>query len=351
MTSLLDDHSGHGFRYLPRADVLACCARIDVVDAVREALVAHAKGQTTLPDEAYLGWRTDKGASARSLAMAGAVPMAGELALGLKVINGSLGNTDAGLARSQGFTMLFDRETARPTVVMEAAHISALRTAACTALSALHLGKPKPRVAVLGCGTLARTHLALLPATLDGLADVRLYDLDRTRAERLAEAVGGLDVTVAGSPEDCVRGADLVVAATTVTEGYIAHDWLAPGAVLAHVSLDDALPDVVERADLIVVDDWDLVRTDHRRLLGRMYRQRRLLGPDGSHHPGRRPDPGARRVDTTLGEVLLGSHPGRRSDTDIVLANPFGMAVLDVAVAARVNAVAVETDAGMRIPV
>lgn len=354
----LDEHLDVDFLYLPRADVVRCCAEIDVVRAVEEALVAHAKGTTLLPDEAYLGWTDSAGNTARCLAMPGGLERAGQLVPGLKVINSSLGNTVRGMARSQGFTMLFDPDTARPTVVMEAAYISAIRTAAVTAVSARHLGCSELRsMALIGCGTLAKAHLAVLPAGCPGLTQLSIYDLDRARADQLAKAVretwqtAHLWVDVAADPRECVRDADLVVTTTTVTEGYLPYAWLRPGTLVAHVSLDDVLPDVVERADLVLVDDWNLVSHDRRRLLGRMYWDGRLLAPDGAHHPNHPPSPEPRRVDGTLGDVLIGAHPGRSSDTDIVLSNPFGMAILDVAVADHVHAAAVAAGVGRRLAV
>jgi ornithine cyclodeaminase/alanine dehydrogenase-like protein (mu-crystallin family) len=340
---LADEQHAAQVRYLSRRDVIACCAGIDPVEVVAQALIAHEQGGTQLPDEAYLGWRTPDGYPARCLAMPGAVDGPDGMAYGLKVINGSLANTTHGLPRSQGFTMVFDPQTARPLAVMEAAYISALRTAAVTAVTAQRLGTPGvTSLAMVGCGTLARAHLATLPGALPNLSRVHLFDVDPLRAKRLAEQWGGRspEVTVATSARECVAAADLVVTVTTVTEGYLPYEWLRPGALVAHVSLDDVLPDVVERADVVLVDDWNLVSGDPRRLLGRMYRQGQLLAPDGRHHPGRAPEPSARRVDARIGQVLTGAHPGRRSPTDIVLSNPFGMAVLDVAIAARVHAAA-----------
>jgi ornithine cyclodeaminase len=117
------------------------------------------------------------------------------------------------------------------------------------------------------------------------------------------------------------------------------------------VSLDDVLPDVVRSADLVVVDDWSLVSHDRRRLLGRMWAAGDLLAPDGGHHRSVAPSPAARRVDGTLGDVLTGALPGRTGADDVVLSNPFGMAVLDVAVAAHVHTAAVAADTGLQLPV
>jgi hypothetical protein len=81
-----------------------------------------------------------QGFDARSIAMQGAVPTPNGMAYGLKMINASLGNVDHGLPRSQGFTFLFDPESARPSIMMETAYISAMRTAGVTVATALETG-------------------------------------------------------------------------------------------------------------------------------------------------------------------------------------------------------------------
>ena len=105
------------------------------------------------------------------------------------------------------------------------------------------------------------------------------------------------------------------------------------------MSLDDVLPEVVTGADLVVIDDWALIAADDRRLLGRMLREGTLAPPGESR-------PGARTVDATLADVVAGAHPGRGRDTDVILSNPFGMGVLDVALAADVYDAAVARDLG-----
>ena len=356
MKIFTDEHRGAGVLYLSRQDVIQAFGQVDVVGTVARTLEAHARGATLLPDEAYMSWDTAAGLSARCLAMPGGIEYPDRRILGLKVINASLGNTGSGLPRSQGLTMIFDPETSRPLVIMEAAYISALRTAAVTVVTAHHLGVPNAAVmALIGCGTLAKAHLALLPQGLPGIRQVRLFDIQRSRAEELSRALADdadldqVEVVVTTGARECVRGAHLVVPVTTVTEGYLPLEWLLPGAVVAHVSLDDVLPDVVTGASLVLVDDWRLVSHDEHRLLGRMYRDGSLLAPDGSAFPGRTPVPSARRVDGTLGEVLIGGVEARRKDTDIILSNPFGMSILDVAVAEQVYRSALETTLGHRL--
>lgn len=347
------DYPQTPFRYLTRADVIEAAQGVDIVDAVEHALVLHSQGGTELPPEAYLGWTTPAGSAARLLAMPGALWDAGRPVVGLKTINASLDNPARGIPRSQGFTLLLDPDTARPTALMEAAFVSAMRTAAVTALAVRELGVQRPQaLALLGCGELARAHAWLLATRVPSLERVVLYDEMPVRAKALAEqlaalpAFAGVSVTVADSPRSCVAEAEIVVPVTTVTEGYLEPEWLRPGALVAHVSLDDLTERAVLAADLLVVDDWSLVSDDPRRLLGRMHRSGTLLGPDGEPRDGVTARPGARRVDGTLGDILTGRHPGRSDARDIVVSNPFGMAVLDVAVADRIHARAEEAGIG-----
>jgi ornithine cyclodeaminase/alanine dehydrogenase-like protein (mu-crystallin family) len=346
--------------YLARADVIALCAEIDAVDVVADVLVRHASGATTLPAEAYLPWRTVEGADARSLALPGAV-WGPRPAIGLKVINSSLGNPDAGRPRAGGLTMVFDRDRAYPVAVMEAAYLSALRTVAYTVLSVRLLAAVAPaRIAIIGCGAIGEQHARVLAERYPNSVIV-LHDRrpERTAAVRDGLRTAGVAVEVAGGPREAVAGAQLVVTATTTTTPYLSYEWLSPGALVTHVSLDDVEPEVVALADVVVVDDWDLVRADDRRLLGRLYRAGALAGPagdmagpaDGAPAPADgKPARPPRRVDASLGDVIVGRHPGRTDDRQIVLSNPFGMGILDVALADAVHRRALSGGVGIRLP-
>ena len=350
MTLTDHGHAGEvGIRYLPREVVARRSRDLDPCAIVAAALVAHAEGRTDLPDEAYLGWTAPDGAAARSLAMPGALCGDGGRRLGVKIINGSLGNPDRGLARAQGLVMLFDELTGRIDCVLEAARISATRTAAVTIVTARALCAEPPRtLAMLGCGALARAHLDLASRYLPSVERVRIMDRDPARCTALGAELRMLDrwqVEEAPDPIACIEGADLVVTCTNTDHGYLPFGAFAPGAVLAHVSLDDALPELVHRAGLVLVDDWTLVSTDRRRLLGRMIAAGELVGP---HAP--RPGAGVARVHATLGDILTGRHPGRAAASDVVLSNPFGMAILDVALASAIADV--DDESGVwRLPV
>jgi ornithine cyclodeaminase len=336
--------------YLSALEVARALEAVDVVEVVAAALAAHARGETVLPDEAHLAWACDD-EPLRSLSMPALV---GDCA-GVKLINANPANPRRGLPRASGLIVLFGLETGRPFCILEAARISCLRTAGVTAVATdLLAPRPLERAALLGAGALARGHLELLASRLPALREIRVYDVDRALAAALAADCGGLATgrgglatgrgglatgrgglatgraVVCDSAEDAIRGAELVVTVTTTTTGYICHDWLAPGALLVNVSLDDPLPEVVLRADKVFVDDWARVAGDPRRLLGRMLRAGQITGPADPDGPGR-------TIDGELGEILIGAREGRAGPQEIILVNPFGLAVEDVAVARSVH--------------
>ncbi|WP_405798444.1 ornithine cyclodeaminase [Streptomyces sp. NBC_01506] len=331
-------------RYLDRATVASLCARLDPLDAVTEALLAVRENRSGVATEAALRWTAPDGSAARSLVL----PAWHDGAYGCKIINASLGNVERGLPRAAGLILLYDSETAEPVCLMEGAQISALRTAAVS-VAALRAVRPLhtvDRVALLGCGVQARTHLRLLAAH-GAVKSVIVHDLSPSRsvafADELRAELPRIDVEIAADAESAVRAAPVTVAATTTTTAYVPLAWLPEGSVFLNVSLDDAAEDVLLGAEHLFVDDWHLVSEDDTRLLGRLARAGRATAP-GTVVAG------ARQVDADLATLLSGAYPRPITSTDRTVINPFGMGVHDVALAARVHAMARDEDAGVFLP-
>jgi N-[(2S)-2-amino-2-carboxyethyl]-L-glutamate dehydrogenase len=336
--------------YLTREDVIQACEDINVVDVIRELFALHGSGQTVLPDEAYLGWTTELGETVRSLSLPGYV--GGSLnSAGTKIINGNIANPSRGLPRASGLTMLYDSVSVQVNCVMESAYLSSLRTACVTALSAeLFKGREIERVAIIGAGVLAQTHIELLAKTLPHLRIIRIFDISTERVAALRATLDsvlkerGIELQETTSAEEAIKAAQLIVPVTTTTTGYIQYGWLQPGAILVNISLDDPLPEVVLRADRVIVDDWKLVKDDPRRLIGRMYRAGQIIGPDESVTSVKE---NQRRIDAQLGDVVT-SGKGKRSHLDdIIFVNPFGLAIEDIALATHVYRKALQLGLGV----
>ncbi|MFC7330744.1 ornithine cyclodeaminase family protein [Marinactinospora rubrisoli] len=335
--------------YLTAADVRRACEEIDPLACVREALVRHGEGRTALPAECYLGWSPETGGEARSIAMSGLVDGTPPM-VGTKLINANTANPDRGLARAGGLTVLHDVATARPVCVLDAAHVSALRTASVSVLCALRLARPGgSTVAFTGAGAIARAHARLVAERMPQVTDIRVHDLDKERAEgfrdELTAAFGpdGPRVTVTGDARGAVAGADVVIPCTTTRTPYIERSWLAPGALVVNVSLDDVTADALLSAARVYVDDWPLVVADSHRLLGHLARAGLVAAP------GAPPPPDAPPVHT-LGELFTDGCPGRVADDELLVVNPFGLAIEDVVIAHRVYRVALQRGLGMVLP-
>jgi ornithine cyclodeaminase/alanine dehydrogenase-like protein (mu-crystallin family) len=347
-----DSPSKDHILYLSRKDVELTCADLDSVAVICDLFKLHGSGQTILPDEAYLGWANDRGEQVRSLNMPGYVGGSLNYA-GTKIINANIANPQRGLPRASGLTCIYDKTSVRVNCIMEGAYLSSLRTACVTALSAeLFKGRDIESVAVIGAGVLAQTHIELLAKQLPHLRSIRIFDLSKERTAALKSLVEpvlqkrGVEFQEAPSAEDAIKSSQLIVPVTTTTTGYIQFGWLQPGAILVNISLDDFLPEVVFQADKVIVDSWDLVKSDPRRLIGRMYRAGQIIGPDepvenveDRQHK--------RRIDAEIGDIAIGRKVGREHLDDIILVNPFGMAIEDVALAAHVYQKALELKLGV----
>jgi ornithine cyclodeaminase len=261
-------------------------------------------------------------------------------AAGMKVINSNPLNLSRNIPRASGLTLLFDPWTARIVCAMEGGFISALRTASVSALAMHYLAADLESLAVIGTGVIGTAHIEVAARTFPRLKRVLLFDIKseaaRTAAQRITQKgdLSLLAVSVKDTAVAAVREADVVVPATTVTSGYIPHSWLKTGALVVNVSLDDLLPDAVLRSDLLFVDDWNLVKEDSRRLLGRLYRAGALAGPRDQSTNGKR------RVDGELGDLVAGKHLGRTDSEQRIIVNPFGLAIEDIAFASRVFRIA-----------
>jgi ornithine cyclodeaminase/alanine dehydrogenase-like protein (mu-crystallin family) len=339
-----------GILYLSRRDVETACGDIDSVEVVREVFRLHGSGQTILPDEAYLGWTNSSGENVRSLNMPGYVGGSLNVA-GTKIINSNPGNPLRGLPRASGLTLLYDSLSTRILCVMESAYISSLRTASVSALAAdLLKGADIECLAVIGAGVLARAHIELLANRLPDLRLILVYDLQSERASALERDLAlsleakGVVIRVVATPEEAIKPAQLIVPVTTTTSGYIPFNWLQPGSLLVNVSLDDPLPEVVLKADQVIVDDWPLVKNDPRRLIGRMYREGAVAGPDVQAETLA---DDCRRIDAELGEIVVGKKRGRNNPVEVILVNPFGLAIEDVALAAHVYRAATDRKLGV----
>jgi ornithine cyclodeaminase/alanine dehydrogenase-like protein (mu-crystallin family) len=323
---------------LSETDVRKALLAVDPVAVVREGVRLHGEGRCTVARESAMHWRTRSGAHARSLALPGRLEL-DDPQQGVKIINAGSSNRRRGLPRASGVTCLFDEESARIVCLASAGVLSALRTA-CVSMIAVELlaRKPIQRLCVLGAGVLARAHLEVMLPRMPGLREITIFDIQPDATIALRGCACALAPQTRYTPsrtaEQAVRGADVVIAVTTATDGYVEWEWIASGSLIINVSLADLKREVFLRAERLFVDDWELVSADRTRELGRLIAQGAVIGPAAEAVPG------ARRVAGELSAVVTGRTSGRNRAEDRVLVNPFGCGTFDIALLAAVHRVA-----------
>jgi ornithine cyclodeaminase len=173
-----------------------------------------------------------------------------------------------------------------------------------------------------------------------GFERARVYAPTEAHARRLAEQAGGFGVqlTVTASAADAVRGADVVVTATSSREPVLRREWLKPGA---HVNAVGASSPQARELDTATVAASALF-CDSRESLRHEAGEFRLAITEGLIA-------GEDHVRAELGEVLAGTAAGRRDDEELTLFRSLGLAIEDLAAAEQAVAVATERGLGTEV--
>jgi len=310
------------------------------VAAVSRALELHAKKEIVQPLKPYLRVDEKNGHIAdRIIAMPAYV--GGDVATsGIKWIGSKHDNpVKRGMERASGLIILNDPESNYPIAVLEASLISGMRTAAVTVIGARHLAKPGfTTVSSIGCGVIAKMQLVSLLEQFDPIQTVHLFDLNPEASKKLAaelkEQFANVVVEVAETVESAVRAAEVLITATVAAEPYIPFEWIGKGAFISNISIMDLHKDVFLHADKVVVDDWDQANREKKVI--------NQLVLEGRFSRG--------QLHAELGEIVIGQKPGRESDDEIIVLNPMGMAIEDIASAAELYRIAVVANKGTRLP-
>jgi ornithine cyclodeaminase/alanine dehydrogenase-like protein (mu-crystallin family) len=331
-----------------------------VIEAVERAYLLHREGRTDLPHSSFL--RFGDGRADRIIALPGRIEDEAPIA-GIKWIASFPGNVQRGMARASALLIVNSTETGRPTAVIESSIISAQRTAASAALAAreLHAIGDETTLGLIGCGVInfeiARFVLSVAPR-IDTLL---LYDLDPARAETFATRVrqelgarpapaprvGGsapspverpaagegrrpLSCRVVADVRSVFAGTRLVSFATVASTPHVDDlDW-SPEHTVLHVSLRDLSPRLILQADN-VTDDIDHVLRANTSL--------HLTEPIAGNRDF---------VRCALADILAGAAP-RRSGGRPLVFSPFGLGILDLALARLVVAHARANGTGVRV--
>lgn len=315
---------------LSRSDVARLLRLSDCIEAVERVFRAEAVGEIHPPG--VLGFHVPGGGFH--------IKAAGYGEFFATKINANFpGNPlQHGLPTIQGVVALFEATQGTLLALMDSIEITAQRTAAASAVAARYLARRNAATAtIVGCGVQGRFQLEAIHLVRP-LQQAFAVDADRQRGELFArEMTAALGVTVvAAELESALESSDIVVTCTTSREAFIAPPMVAPGAFIAAVGADN--PEKQEIAPALMASSVVVVDNLQQCLaIGDLHHA--VLS--GAMHPD--------QVHGSLGEVIAGLQPGRRSDAEIIIFDSTGTALQDVAAAILVYERALRDGVGRSI--
>jgi ornithine cyclodeaminase/alanine dehydrogenase-like protein (mu-crystallin family) len=317
----------------------------ECIAVMGEALAALARGEADQPLRAIFKPDRVKGVMAMMPAFLSAGTFAPSLTLlpsdspmfGLKAICVFPGNAARGLDAHQGGVMLFDGTTGVPLALVNASAITAIRTAAVSALATSLLAREDAaQLAIIGAGVQARTHLSAM-ACVRPIKHARIASARFDSAQKFAKEVQPqfpFPVEPVETAEAAVRDADLIVTATTAREPVVQRDWISPGAHINAIGTFSPNAREIDSATMaaatLFCDARESVLNEAGDYL--LAAKEGAIGPD--------------HIRAELGEVLIKTRPGRTSRDEITLFKSLGLAIEDLAAAAYVYRKAEQATAG-----
>jgi ornithine cyclodeaminase/alanine dehydrogenase-like protein (mu-crystallin family) len=319
---------------LTRSDVARLLDLPACIAAVENALLAHARGESSGPLVSSLHER------AGAFHLKAARIRRGRAWFAAKCNANYPDNPRRhDLPTVQGLVILCDADDGRMLAVLDATEITLLRTAAATAIAARHLARADTRTAtILGCGLQGRVHARALVA-VSPLETLLLHDVVPARAAALAAELRDelpCAVRAIDDPRTAIATSDVVVACTTSREPLFDAAVVRAGTFVAGVGADNPHkqeidPRLFSRSKVVV---------DHLEQCAAM----------GDLHHALVAGVATREcVHAELAELVAGTKVGRASPSEITLFDSTGVAIEDVAAAATVYERALADDAGSRV--
>lgn len=306
---------------LNRREVTALLDLDRLVEALAPAMAELSAGRVSQAPRGIVS--TGKG-------LLGVMPVAlGSAAmLAAKLVTVFPENKQAGLPSHQALIAAFDPDTGVPVAVMDGTRITALRTAAGSALATRLLARPDAAVlAIVGTGVQARAHALAIPR-VRAIREIRILGRDPAKTARFAAEIAresGIPVHAVPTFRQAANGTDIVCAATHSVAPVVSGGWLAAGTHVNSVGLN---PQGRELDDKAIAKSKIFVESRAAALA------LESAGANDLVEPLRRGVIPEADVMTEIGEVISGVRPGRRSADEITLYKSVGVAVQD-AVAAR----------------
>jgi ornithine cyclodeaminase/alanine dehydrogenase-like protein (mu-crystallin family) len=304
-------------RVLRAADVRALLPMPECIDLMQRTMIAVSEGRAVLPLRSLLVMPADRG-------LMGNMPgyLAEPECFGVKLVSLMPRNKPPLYSSHLGVVLLFESEHGQPVALVDAAEVTAIRTAAASGLATRLLAQPQAGdLALLGAGEQARSHLQAMLA-VRVLRRVRVWARDLVKAAAFAESEGakhGILIEPIATVREAVAGADLICTVSKAREPILQGDWLLAGAHLNVVGSSIATAAEIDTAAVVRARFFVDYRDSTIHEGGEYLRALRAAAITPDHILGE------------IGEVANGTKVGRRAPTDVTLYKSLGIAPQDLA--------------------
>jgi ornithine cyclodeaminase len=289
----------------------------ECIDLMQKTMIAVSEGRVVLPLRSILVMPDDRG-------MMGMMPgyLAEPECFGVKLVSLIPRNKPPMYSSHLGLVLLFEAEHGQPVALLDAAEITAIRTAAASGLATRLLARPDAGdLALLGAGEQARSHLEAM-LCVRPLRRIRVWARDRDKAKVFAETEGGrhrVPIEIAATVREAVAGADIICTTTKAREPMLLGDWLTPGVHLNVVGSSIAAAAEIDTPAVVKSRFFVDCRNSTMNEGGEYLRALRAGAITPDHILGE------------IGEVANGSKEGRCSPLDMTLYKSLGIAPQDLA--------------------
>jgi ornithine cyclodeaminase/alanine dehydrogenase-like protein (mu-crystallin family) len=303
-------------RFIDREEVARRLTYDVCIPIVRDAMIAFSKGETKQLLRSIIHLSEGR--------LFGVMPgaMGANAIFGAKLISVFHDNFAKGIQSHQGLVVLFDPDTGAPVCVVDAGEITAIRTAAASAVATGILAREdSSRMAILGYGEQAATHARAI-GKVRGLQSIVIWGRSPERARTFAERTQtelAVPVSTAATVEEAVGHADIVCTVTAATEPILKGAWVRPGTHLNLVGSGSAGPTEVDD-DLVVRSRFIADSREGVLSQGAEFLRAKQAGLIGDGH-----------IVAEIGQVLAGEIEGRRSRDEISVYKSLGHVVQDLA--------------------
>jgi ornithine cyclodeaminase/alanine dehydrogenase-like protein (mu-crystallin family) len=303
-------------RFIDREEVARRLSYDVCIPIVRDAMIAFSRGETRQLLRSIIPLSEGR--------LFGVMPgaMGAHATFGAKLISVFPENFARGIQSHQGLVILFDPETGAPVCVLHAGEITAIRTAAASAVATDALArKDARRLTILGYGEQAGTHARAIRKVRD-LDSILIWGRSPERARVFAERLQaelGVPVATAGTVEQAVADADMVCTVTSAAEPILKGAWVRPGTHLNLVGSSHAGPAEVDN-DLVVRSRFIADSREGVLAQGAEFLRAKAAGLIRDEH-----------IVAEIGQVLAGDIEGRRSAEEITVYKSLGHIVQDLA--------------------